>query len=118
MKPENLAALVRNHVAATHAILRELDSATELARLDTAVGQLSDIELADAYPKIRRVVESCLLDASLDGYRMSESGDHDTKVAELVDNSSDALYALKTRFPLPWSAPNARLSMLVHQNRR
>ena len=61
----------------------------------------ADDELADGYPEIRRTVETCLREASPDGYRMSESGAQDAIVGQLVENASDELYALSARIPEP-----------------
>ncbi len=94
-----LAALARQDVASTRAILRDLDADQQLAKLDAAVADRTDAALADSYPQIRRMVETCLVDASLDGYRMSGSGAHDAMVGELVDSASDALFALTAGIP-------------------
>lgn len=98
---EELTALARQDVASTRAILRDLDADQQLAKLDTAVMRLTDAELPDSYPEVRRIVETCLLDASPDGYRMSESGAHDAMVGEMVDSASDALFALSAGIPAP-----------------
>jgi predicted O-methyltransferase YrrM len=100
-RSQELTALARRDVASTRAILRDLDAQQQLAELDTAVARFTDAELGDSYPEIRRIVETCLLDASPDGYRMSESGAHDAIVGEMVDSASDALFALSARIPAP-----------------
>ncbi len=79
-----LSAIARQDVSRARAILCELGADAHVAELDAAAG----------YPGIRRIIERCLLAASLDGYRMSESARHDAMVAELVSASSDALHAL------------------------
>ncbi len=94
-----LSALARQDVASTRAILRDLEAHQQLAKLDAAV--VHSTELGDSYPEIRRIVETCLIDASLDGYRMSLSGAHDAMVGEMVDNASDALFALTVGIPAP-----------------
>jgi predicted O-methyltransferase YrrM len=96
-----LTALARQDVASTRAILRDLDADQQVAKLDAAVVGFADAELADSYPQIRRVVETCLIDASLDGYRMSLSGEHDAMVGEIVGSASDALFALSIGIPAP-----------------
>jgi predicted O-methyltransferase YrrM len=98
---EELTGLARQDLASTRAVLRDLDANQQLARLDTADVGFTDAELGDSYPEIRRIVETCLLDASPDGYRMSESGAHDAMVGEMVDSASDALFALSARIPAP-----------------
>jgi predicted O-methyltransferase YrrM len=98
---EELTVLARQDLASARAILRDRDAHQQLAKLDTAVMGLTGAELGDSYPEIRRIVESCLLDASLDGYRMSESGAQDAMVGEMVENASDVLYALSARIPAP-----------------
>lgn len=96
---DELTALARQDVTSTRAILRELDAHQQLAKLDTAVMGLTDAELPDRYPEIRRIVETCLLDASPDGCRLSESGAHDAAVGEMVESASDALFALSAGIP-------------------
>ena len=96
---EELTSLARQDVASTRVILRDLDAHQQLAELDMAVAPFTDAELGDSYPEIRRVVNTCLVDASLDGYRMSESGAHDAMVGEMVNRASDALFALSARIP-------------------
>ncbi len=94
-----LSALARREVASIRAILRDLDAGQHLAKLDAAVVGCTDAELADSYLQIRRMVETCLIDASLDGYRMSGSGAHDAMVGEMVGSASDALFALTAGIP-------------------
>ena len=97
----DLAALARRDLASTRTILHDMDAHQELAKLETAVAQLTEPELAQRYPQIRRIIKTCLLEASLDGYRMSESSEHDAEVAEMVEHASDALYALMNPIPPP-----------------
>ena len=96
-----LIGLARKDVESTRAILGDLNADLALATLNTAVAGFVDDELADGYPQIRRTVETCLREASQDGYRMSESGAQDAMVGELVENASDELYALSARIPEP-----------------
>jgi predicted O-methyltransferase YrrM len=98
-RKEELSALARRDVASARAILRDLAAHRQLANLDMAVARFPDAELADGYPEIRRVVKTCLLGASVDGHRMSESGTHDALVGEMVHSASDALFALSTGIP-------------------
>jgi predicted O-methyltransferase YrrM len=98
---QELTALARRDVASTRAILRDLDADQQLAKLDAAVVGLADAELGDSYPEIRRMVETCLIDASPDGYRMSGSGAHDAMVGEMVGRASDGLFAISGRIPAP-----------------
>ena len=98
---EGLTAVARKDIAGTRAILRDLDANRQLAALDAAVARFADHELADGYPEIRRTVETCLREASPDGYRMSDSGAQDSVVAQLVENASDDLYALSAGIPEP-----------------
>lgn len=98
---QGLTVLARQDVAHTRAVLSDLDAHRQLAEIDTAVAGLTETELGANYPRIRRIVESCLLDASPDGYRMSESGSYDVIVGELVHRASDALFALSARIPEP-----------------
>ncbi len=97
---QELTELARRDVASTRAILRDLDADQQLAKLDAAV-RSTDAELGDSYPQIRRMVETCLIDASPDGYRMSGSGAHDAKVGEMVGRASDGLFAISGRIPAP-----------------
>ena len=65
------------------------------------MARFTESEIAQGYPQIRRIIETSLLEASLDGYRMSESGEHDAKLAEMVEYASDALFALTNLIPAP-----------------
>jgi predicted O-methyltransferase YrrM len=96
-----LTALARQDVASTRAILQDLKAHQQLAKLDAAVVDFADAELGESYPQIRRIVETCLVDASLDGYRMSLSGAHDAMVGEMVDSASDAMFAHIVGIPAP-----------------
>ena len=97
----DLAELARHELTSTRTILGELDAHQHLARLNTAVARFPESELGQRYPQIRRIIETCLSDASLDGYRMSESGQHDTKLAEMFERASNALFALTNPIPAP-----------------
>jgi len=96
-----LSTLARQDVASTRAILGDLNADEHLAQLDDAVAGRTDAELARRYPQIRRIIETSLIGASLDGYRMSSSGAHDTAVGEMVGSASDALCALTAGIPAP-----------------
>jgi predicted O-methyltransferase YrrM len=98
---QELTALARRDVASTRAILCDLDADQQLAKLDAAVVPFGVAGLGDNYPQIRRMVETCLIDASLDGYRMSGSGAHDAMVGEMVGRASDGLFAISGRIPAP-----------------
>src|SRR5947207_6744663 len=71
---------------------------------DTAPTEIYTLSLHDALPI------SCLLEASPDGYWMSESGAYDAMVGEMVDSSSDALFALSARIPAPVDRKSTRLN--------
>ncbi len=98
---DGLTAVARRDVESTRVILGALNADRQLATLNAAVASFADDELAGGYPEIRRTVETCLRDASPDGYRMSESGAQDAIVGQLVENASDELYALSARIPEP-----------------
>ncbi len=98
---DELSTLAGRDVAITRAVLLGLDDRHQLTILDDAVAGVADTGLADGYPQIRSAVETCLLAASSDGYRLGASGDHDAAIGEMVDHASDALFALLTRVPAP-----------------
>lgn len=91
--------LAHQDLASTRAILADLEAGQQLAELDTAVAQFNGSDLGEHYPEVRRIVENCLSAVSPDGYRMSASGEHDADVAELVDRSSDQLFAIAQHIP-------------------
>ena len=103
-----LAALAREEVSATRAILTDMDQHRQVATLAAGVVHFTETELADHYPEIREIIECCLLNASLDGHRLSESGDADAKVGAMVERSSDTLYALSAGIPAPVAAAKRR----------
>jgi predicted O-methyltransferase YrrM len=107
---EALAGLARQDMASTRTILRDLDAREQVAYLDAST---TDVQLPDGYPEIRRVIETCLCDASPDGYRMSESGEHDTMVGEMVEGGSDALFALSAGIPA--DVTHAKRRAVKHQ---
>ncbi|QUR68263.1 aKG-HExxH-type peptide beta-hydroxylase [Mycobacterium spongiae] len=113
---EQLTALARQDVASARAILGDLGAHRQLDGLDTALAGLVGAELADHYPEIRRTVETWLLDASPDGYRLSASGTHDAMVGQMVDEASDALYALATNIPAP--VAHAKRRAVEHRTTR
>ncbi|CQD22323.1 O-methyltransferase family protein [Mycobacterium europaeum] len=96
---QSRALLVQEDIASTRVILHDLDARGELQRLDASVARFTEQELGDSYPEIRRTIEACLTEASLDGWRMSESGRCDAQVGDMVDRASDSLFALRTRIP-------------------
>ena len=113
---DRLTALARQDIARSRAILRDLDAHQQLAKLDTAVARFADIQLADNYPEIRRVIKTCFVDASLDGYRMDESGVYDAMVGEMVDSASDALFALTA--DIPAAVAHAKCRAVEHPSSR
>ncbi len=105
-----LTTLARRDITSTRAILRDLDADQELAVFEAAV---TDADLPDGYPEIRRTVEACLLAASPDGHRTSASGVHDEMVGEMVESGSDTLFALSTGIPTP--VAGAKRQAVKHQ---
>lgn len=103
-----LAALARGDMSTTRTILFGLGARRQLAALNADLDRFTDAEIAHSYPEIRDIIEACLLDASPDGYRLSESGDADTQVAAMVDRASDTLFALSARIPAPVAAAKRR----------
>jgi hypothetical protein len=102
---DDLADLARDDLASTRTILRNMDAQRELARLEAGVAQNTEPELAQRYPQMRRIIESCLLAAAADSYRLSASTEHDAEIGEMVEHASDALHALTNPIPAPAAHP-------------
>ncbi|MGO9602251.1 MAG: O-methyltransferase [Candidatus Binataceae bacterium] len=98
---KDLSALAAENLKTTRRVLSDIGAADELELLDKSVGEYTDKELGTRYAEIRRVISATLLKASPDGFRMDDSGEHDAAVREMVERSSDALYALMMRIPRP-----------------
>lgn len=96
-----LAELAREDIAGTRDILTDLGAHTPLEPLDTFTAGLTESELAQSYPAIRRIINDSLIDATVDGYRLDGSGRHDRRAGEMIARSSDMFLALRTGIPRP-----------------
>lgn len=103
-----LGSLAQKDISIVETVLRDLDADAELQRLHAASGHLTVSELGDNYPRIRACIEACLLQASVDGWRMSESGHHDALVKDMVGGASDSLFALSSHIPAEVAAAKRR----------
>ena len=96
---DDLAALAREDLDTTRKVLRDIDATDELNLIDQTLGAASGEKLGAGYAEVRRVIANILLNATIDGFRIGESGKEDQLVREMVERSSDALYALMMRIP-------------------
>jgi len=98
---KDLTALAKEDLATARKVLSDVGAVDALNLLNKAVNAAPEEKLGAGYAEVRRIIASSLLNATIDGFRISESGEHDKLVREMVERSSDALYALMMRIPRP-----------------
>lgn len=98
---DELTKLAQRELATAQTLLSDLGNVDELRRLDAATAGLPATNLAERYANVRCCVEASLIAASVDGYRIDESGECEAIVQELVGETSDKLFALSNGVPMP-----------------
>jgi predicted O-methyltransferase YrrM len=97
--PERLIPLAKAEVEDARRVLSAIDAQEELHSFNSNIAQYADGELGANFPQMRRVIGTALIDASPDRYRLTESGDHDELVKQMIESASTRVYAALADYP-------------------
>jgi predicted O-methyltransferase YrrM len=97
--PERLIPLAKDEVENTRRVLSAIDAQQELQTFNNNIAQYADEELGANFPHVRRVIGTTLMDVSPDRYRLTESGDHDALVRQMIESASQGVYSVLADYP-------------------
>jgi len=96
---QRLIPLAKDEVESARSVLSAIDAGRELRRFNHVVAQYTDEELGTKFSELRRQIGTALMDASPDGYRLTESGDHDRLVKEMIESASQRIFTVLAGYP-------------------
>jgi predicted O-methyltransferase YrrM len=110
--PQRLIPLAKEEVESARRVLSAIDARPELDRFNSAVAQYAENELGTKFPELRRVIGMALIEASLDRYRLTESGAHEELLKQMIESASRRVYSVLAGYPLAVADAKRRASEL------
>jgi predicted O-methyltransferase YrrM len=96
---EKLKSLATEEVDEARAILSAVGARQDLERFNEAVGRYTQDDLGTKFPELRRLIGTTLVRACPDGYRLTESGEQDGLVREMIERASQRVFILQSGYP-------------------
>lgn len=96
---QQLIPLAKGEVESARRVLGVVDAREELDRLEKAVADYADDDLGTRFPELRVVIGTTLLEASPDGYRLSESGAGDELLKRMIASASQRVFCALEGYP-------------------
>jgi predicted O-methyltransferase YrrM len=96
---EGLSPLAKSELQGARDLLAAIGAEEGVNRLDDVAARYRDEELGKSFPSVRRAIAEAISHSSASRYRLTDSGEHDKALGEMIDRASHQLYPLVAGYP-------------------
>lgn len=94
-----LIPLAKEEVENTRRVLSAIGAREELDRFNKSIVRYMEEELGTKFLELRADITTTLMNASYDRYRLTESGDPDELVKQMIESASRRVYPIIAGYP-------------------
>ena len=96
---QRLIPLAKEEVESARRVLSVIGAREELNRFNKAIVRYTEEELGIKFPEVRDDITKSLMNASYDRYRLTESGDPQEIVKQMIESASQRVYPIIAGYP-------------------